>query len=88
MPERLFGQGREYRTRSEIGYPLTDRERQVVAVYAELGLMSRVAERLAISVQTVKNHITAVHRKTGAATSIEMFYRLGWLRIPDEGDTT
>lgn len=44
---------------------LTEREREVLALVARGATDREVAERLALSVRTVQNHLAAVRRKTG-----------------------
>jgi two-component system, NarL family, response regulator YdfI len=51
--------------------PLTDRERQVLAMLARGLSNRRIAERLAISDNTVKAHVAAIFGKLGAATRTE-----------------
>ena len=44
---------------------LSCRERQVLALIAQGATDKMVAQALHISVNTVKNHVTAIYRKTG-----------------------
>jgi DNA-binding NarL/FixJ family response regulator len=56
---------------SALTEPLTDRERQVVAMLANGLSNRRIAERLAISENTVKAHVAAILAKFGATTRTE-----------------
>lgn len=47
---------------------LTVREREVIDTYAEVWSFKGVAERLGISVFTVRQHADSARRKLGAAT--------------------
>ena len=51
--------------------PLTDRERQVLAMLADGLSNRRIAEKLAISENTVKAHVAAILAKLGATTRTE-----------------
>jgi DNA-binding NarL/FixJ family response regulator len=51
--------------------PLTERERQVLAMLADGISNRRIAERLAISENTVKAHVAAIFAKLGATTRTE-----------------
>ncbi|MBV8369555.1 MAG: response regulator transcription factor [Candidatus Eremiobacteraeota bacterium] len=51
--------------------PLTERERQVLAMLADGRSNRRIAERLAISENTVKAHVAAIFAKLGATTRTE-----------------
>ena len=51
--------------------PLTERERQVLAMLADGLSNRRIAERLAISENTVKAHVAAIFAKLGATTRTE-----------------
>lgn len=44
---------------------LTLREREVLHLYVELGLNKLIADRLHVSIHTVKNHNTSIIRKLG-----------------------
>jgi len=57
-------------------YNLTQRELEVLHAVAEHGYSYLAGEVLGISQQTVKNHITAVLRKTDSVTSIQAYHRL------------
>jgi DNA-binding NarL/FixJ family response regulator len=51
--------------------PLTDRERQVLGMLASGLSNRRIAERLAISENTIKAHVAAILAKLGATTRTE-----------------
>lgn len=53
-------------------YKLTAREMQIVSAIAEGQSNRQIAERLAISLQTVKHHLTSVFDKTGASNRLEL----------------
>ncbi len=54
------------------GQPLTTREAEVAQLVGEGHTNRKIAEQLGISEQTVKNHLTAVYDKTGAATRVQL----------------
>jgi len=53
-------------------YKLTARELEIVAAIAEGQSNRQIAERLSISLQTVKHHLTSVFDKTGASNRLEL----------------
>jgi DNA-binding NarL/FixJ family response regulator len=57
--------------RGAIAEPLTERERQVLAMLAGGLSNRRIAERLAISENTVKAHVASILAKLGATTRTE-----------------
>lgn len=59
------------RTAAQPAEPLTERERQVLAMLAGGLSNRRIAERLAISENTVKAHVAAILAKLGATTRTE-----------------
>ena len=64
--------------------PLTDRERQVLAMLADGLSNRRIAERLAISENTVKAHVAAILAKLGATTrteAVSLGVRLGLVML-------
>lgn len=67
----------------ELGAELTVRELQVIAELVLHGGGKDVAACLGIAEQTVKNHVARVLAKTGAVSSRQLPYILGWLTLPD-----
>ncbi|MCH7553028.1 MAG: response regulator transcription factor [Chloroflexi bacterium] len=64
--------------------PITEREREVLALVAEGNSNKLIANRLGISERTVKNHLTYIMTKLGAADrthAVVTAVRLGWLAI-------
>jgi len=62
--------------------PLTPREREVLRITAEGAPPEEVAGRLFLSERTVRNYLSAIVRKTGARTRLEvvrMAEDAGWL---------
>ena len=64
--------------------PLTGRQLQALRVYAEEHHYKGVAERLGISTQAVKNHMTDAFRRLGVDGHLGAFVALGWLVLPEE----
>lgn len=66
---------------------LSPREREILQ-YVALGYSNKaIAERLGISEQTVKNHMTAVLRKLDLSDRTQaaiLAIRRGWVRLPEE----
>lgn len=69
---------------------LTSRELQVLTLHMFGEKYGEIAQRLYISVDTVKKHVKKVHRKTGARSATELFARyfspLIDLDLSDEGE--
>jgi two-component system, NarL family, nitrate/nitrite response regulator NarL len=53
-------------------YNLTPRELEIIAAIAAGATNKQIAQRLAISVQTVKHHLTSIFDKTGVSTRLEL----------------
>ena len=53
-------------------YKLTPRELEIVSAIAEGQSNRQIAERLSISLQTVKHHLTSIFDKTGASNRLEL----------------
>src|SRR5215813_268110 len=53
-------------------YKLTAREMEIVSAIAEGQSNRQIAERLRISLQTVKHHLTSIFDKTGASNRLEL----------------
>ncbi|WP_376788383.1 response regulator [Thermoflexus sp.] len=66
---------------------LSPREREILQ-YVALGYSNKaIAERLGISQQTVKNHMTAILRKLDLSDRTQvaiLAIRRGWVRLPEE----
>ncbi|MFD1216028.1 MULTISPECIES: response regulator transcription factor [Microbulbifer] len=56
-------------------YQMSDRERQVVRLMAEGATSEEIADRLYLSVHTVKNHRKNILRKTGCRNSGQLVSR-------------
>ena len=52
---------------------LTEQERRVVILQVTGHTYQQIADRLEISVETVRKHISNVYRKTGTSSSVELF---------------
>ncbi len=64
--------------------PLSERERQVLELLARAETAETIAERLYLSVHTVRNHIRAILAKLGATSQLEAVVqgvRAGYVRI-------
>jgi DNA-binding NarL/FixJ family response regulator len=57
-------------------YKLTERELDVMFAVAEHGSGAMAGRALGISEQTVKNHLSALIRKTGATSTLQAYHRL------------
>lgn len=55
---------------------LTDREREIVARLSAGWRVRRIAENLFLSESTVRNHLTAVYRKFGVRSQVELLDKL------------
>ncbi|WP_322800207.1 response regulator transcription factor [Thermoflexus sp.] len=68
-------------------HALSPREREILQ-YVALGYSNKaIAERLGISQQTVKNHMTAILRKLDLSDRTQaaiLAIRRGWVRLPEE----
>ena len=53
-------------------YKLTAREMEIVSAIADGQSNRQIAERLSISLQTVKHHLTSIFDKTGAVNRLEL----------------
>lgn len=72
---------------SEGANPLSEREREALALVATNGTVADIADRLGLSEGTVRNHLSAAIQKVGArnrAEAARMAAAKGWLE-PDMG---
>jgi len=66
--------------------PLTPREVELLAAYAELDDWQEVARRLGIALTTTKSHAAAAYAKLGVQTAVGAFRVLGWLAPPGDAE--
>jgi DNA-binding CsgD family transcriptional regulator len=57
--------------RTHKGEPLTRREQEVLALVANGEPTSAISQRLGISENTIKSHLTSVYRKTGSRNRVQ-----------------
>jgi len=62
--------------------PLSPQEKRALWLAAQGYGNKAIARGLGCSEQTVKNHITSLLLKLGAANRIDAMWRLGWIAIP------
>ncbi len=65
---------------------LTDREIDVLVDYARTASIKETARNLGITVSTVKQHMQSARRRYDAVSTMELFARLGWVRVPIKGE--
>jgi DNA-binding CsgD family transcriptional regulator len=65
--------------------PPTPTQLRVIRAYVRLGSQKAVAHELDISLQTVKNHLSALYVRLDVGSSIGALSRLGWIAIPSDG---
>ena len=68
--------------------PLSDREREALALAVTSGTVAEIADRLGLSEGTVRNHLSAAIQKTGArnrAEAARIADEKGWLAPDTEG---
>jgi two-component system response regulator DesR len=73
---------------SEGANPLSEREREVLALAATSGTVADIARRLGLSEGTVRNHLSAAIQKVGArnrAEAARIAAAKGWLAPDTEG---
>jgi two-component system, NarL family, nitrate/nitrite response regulator NarL len=65
-------------------YGLTDREREIVRAIGAGRCNKEIAQRLDISLQTVKHHLTSIFAKTGVTSRLELAIFAAQHRIADD----
>jgi len=65
-----------------VGDEVPPRALQIVGEYLSHGCFKEVADCLNISLQTVKNHASTAIATTGATSTANVAYRLGWVHLP------
>lgn len=77
VADQLAGEPGRYR----FGIPLSAKEMEVMRLVAEGLINKAIAHQLAISEQTVKNHMSTILRKLGAQTRSEAVVKMGWVHM-------
>lgn len=72
-PSRAPGRGGEAALDTSV---MTPREQEVLQIFLRHGEIGAIAERLAISPHTVRNHLKAIYRKLGVHSQAELLRRL------------
>jgi DNA-binding CsgD family transcriptional regulator len=62
--------------------PMTPREAEIAAAYAESWSMKDVAARLDIAPGTVKARLNRARARYGVESIGQLYVALGWLRVP------
>lgn len=62
---------------------LTPTQERVMALLAQGLTAKEVAWRTCRSIQTIKNHATAVHQRLNVTNNVAAFKALGWLKPPE-----
>lgn len=62
--------------RGALEHGLTDRELEILWTVAHHGGNQPAAEALGLSVQTIKNHLASVLRKTWSHTALQAYHRI------------
>ena len=65
------------------GDPVGPRELQVLRELADGSMQAEVADRLNISMSTVRNTLYNVYLKLGVHSLIEAYYVLGWIKFEE-----
>ena len=66
---------------NEFGRPLSARQLEILTLYAAADSEKEVAARLDLSLQTVKNTLTAAYDRLGVTSRMGAFRRMGWVRV-------
>ena len=66
----------------------TPRQLQVMAAYVRTGSQKAAAHECNLSIQTVKNHLTALYVRLDASGVLEALTKLGWVAVQGQGPTT
>lgn len=68
---------------ADVGSDLTPVETKYLAEVAYHGSIKAAADCTGTTGATIKHRLTIVHAKTGAGSTIESLWRVGWLRFPE-----
>jgi len=60
----------------------TPQQLRVMSAYVRTGSQKAAAHECNLSLQTVKNHMTALYLRLGAGNVLEALTKLGWVRVP------
>ena len=75
--------------RGSSGSRLTERELEILRLLSEGHRPAEVAQKLFVSIKTVKNHLTSIYSKLGVATGAQAVaeaFRLGLVSAPPRGE--
>jgi DNA-binding CsgD family transcriptional regulator len=72
------------RLKGELPRGLTAREVEVLATYAHTHHQGVAAERLGITLGTLKGHLTNIYERLDVDCVIQAFAAVGWLRVPPD----
>lgn len=78
-PSRATARGGEPAVDTSI---MTPREQEVLQIFLRHGEIGAIAERLAISPHTVRNHLKAIYRKLGVHSQAELLRKLQFEMAP------
>ena len=60
----------------------TPQQLRVMAAYVRTGSQKAAAHECNLSIQTVKNHCTALYARLGVGNVLEALTKLGWVAVP------
>lgn len=64
---------------------LTPKQERVVEAYVREGSMKGAAASLGITLQTTKNHLSAIYQRLDTTGILQTLFALGWISPPGTG---